>query len=69
MVVLPDDLPEYGIDPQRFPIARAVRMSGSLPFYFDPVVLTVGRRRTLFVDGGLLSNFPVWLFDVKGVPR
>ncbi|GAB6932630.1 patatin-like phospholipase family protein [Calditerricola satsumensis] len=69
MVVLPDDLPQYGIDPQRFPIARAVRMSGSLPFYFDPVVLTVGRRRVLFVDGGLLSNFPVWLFDVEGVPR
>ena len=21
------------------------------------------------VDGGLISNFPVWLFDVEGIPR
>ena len=21
------------------------------------------------VDGGLLSNFPVWLFDAKGIPK
>ncbi|MFO7248477.1 MAG: patatin-like phospholipase family protein [Bacillota bacterium] len=69
VVVLPDDLPQYGVDPQRFPVARAVRMSGSLPFAFDPVILTTGRRRIVFVDGGLLSNFPVWLFDVKGRPR
>lgn len=34
MVVLPDDLPKYGINPERFSVARAIRMSCSIPFFF-----------------------------------
>ncbi|TCP31167.1 NTE family protein [Scopulibacillus darangshiensis] len=64
MVVLPDDLTHYGIDPAKFSVARAVRMSCSLPFFFEPVPLYNQRgEKCLIVDGGVLSNFPLWLFD------
>jgi NTE family protein len=72
MLVLPDDLPHYldpqdgkPIVPERFKVSDAVRMSMSIPFFFQPVELVhaeSGRRSTI-VDGGMLSNFPVWLFD------
>lgn len=42
-------------------------MSMSIPFFFEPVKfihLKTGREH-LIVDGGMLSNFPVWLFDVE----
>ena len=82
MIVLPDDLPKYGIDSATFSVARAARMSMSIPYFFEPVKLSVKepydddikknkrkRRKCFIVDGGLLSNFPVWLFDAKkGTP-
>ncbi|MDP4163688.1 MAG: patatin-like phospholipase family protein, partial [Bacillota bacterium] len=39
LVVLPDDLDKYGIDPGSFSIARAIRMSCSIPYFFEPVKL------------------------------
>jgi NTE family protein len=63
MLVLPGDLAEFGIDPDEFSIARAVRMSMSIPFYFVPHRLTGQDSTSLVVDGGLLSNYPVWLLD------
>jgi NTE family protein len=73
MLVLPADLANYklpGTDqpiaPDEFKIADAVRMSMSIPFFFQPVLLEsvdTGVMCTI-VDGGLLSNFPVWLFDI-----
>lgn len=69
MLIFPDDLKEFGIDPNRFSIARAVRMSSSIPYFFRPSFLYRGSVKHCLVDGGLLSNFPVWLFDVPGVPR
>jgi NTE family protein len=73
MLVLPADLASYRrpgtdepIDPDTFKIADAVRMSMSIPFFFQPVLLEsaqTGETCTI-VDGGILSNFPVWLFDV-----
>ena len=54
------------MDPDELEIAAAVRMSMSIPIFFDPVVYNgppQPRRAALIVDGGLLSNFPVWLFD------
>lgn len=72
MVVLPKDMAAYGVDPERVDVARAVRMSVSLPYFFRPVVQHFpgpdGGFRSYIVDGGLLSNFPVWLFDVPGTP-
>jgi NTE family protein len=38
-------------------------MSMSYPFLFAPVTLHRGGRPHYIVDGGLLSNFPIWLFD------
>lgn len=59
LVVLPQGIARYGLEPDRFEVARAVRMSMSIPIFFEPVVLA----KSYFVDGGLLSNFPIWLFD------
>ncbi|MBP2240842.1 NTE family protein [Cytobacillus eiseniae] len=69
LVVLPDDLVNYGIDPGAFPIAKAVRMSCSLPYFFEPVKLHVRRDVSIIVDGGVLSNFPMWLFDKDNVKK
>jgi NTE family protein len=69
IMILPDDLSKYAIDPMEFEIAKAVRMSASIPFYFNPVQLSYNNGNSMVVDGGILSNFPVWLFDVKGIPR
>jgi NTE family protein len=72
LLVLPDDLVFYKepgsstlIDPDHFKISRAARMSMSIPYFFDPIKLESSQGGTsLIVDGGTLSNFPVWLFDV-----
>lgn len=64
-LVFPDDLADYGFaDPKAFPVSHAVRASMSIPFFFEPYELECpnGHTATL-VDGGLLSNFPVDLFD------
>ena len=72
LLVLPDDLADYKqpkrstlIDPDEFKVSRAARMSMSIPYFFDPVRLEHKNGRTsVIIDGGTLSNFPVWLFDV-----
>ncbi|WP_108025516.1 patatin-like phospholipase family protein [Melghirimyces profundicolus] len=70
LLVLPRDLAEYGIPPDGLSVARAVHMSCSIPYVFDPVRMfhTPTRRYSYVVDGGVLSNFPVWIFDQK-IPR
>lgn len=69
LVVLPDDLPKYEIDPNTFPIAKAIRMSCSLPYFFEPIKLKNGGSPNVLVDGGVLSNFPMWLFDKENVKK
>lgn len=70
LLVLPQDLQTYGYTKEQFSVARAVRMSCSIPFFFDPVRLVhkPSNRRCYIVDGAILSNFPVWIFD-KENPR
>jgi NTE family protein len=73
MLVLPGDLAQFldprsgsPIDPASTRIADAVRMSMSIPYFFTPISLvhaTTGQACTI-VDGGVVSNFPVWIFDV-----
>lgn len=60
-IVFPDHLADYGIDPNSFPVARAVRMSASVPFFFRPVPLhNPHTGDTAFVvDGALTANFPL----------
>jgi NTE family protein len=65
---LPWDYERYGYQPGEQAVADAVRASMSIPFFFKPVRLpnrVTGRESTL-VDGGLLSNFPVDVFDARG---
>ncbi len=68
MLVLPDDAPKLGVEPDDLLIADAVRMSMSIPIFFDPVIRTNKKDgiRHMIVDGGMLSNYPIWLFDAKG---
>ncbi|WP_042479226.1 patatin-like phospholipase family protein [Bacillus ndiopicus] len=69
MIVLPDDLISYGIDANRFLVARALRMSCSIPFFFEPVILKARNNESVIVDGGVLSNFPFWIFDERNGKR
>ncbi|WP_163102621.1 patatin-like phospholipase family protein [Peribacillus alkalitolerans] len=69
LLVIPDDLPNYGINPSTFSIAKAVRMSCSIPYFFEPVKLRTPSNENLVVDGGVLSNFPMWLFDKENVKK
>jgi len=65
LVVLPDDLKRiYGLKPREFSVARAVRMSAGLPYFFIPEKIQgeKERQKSIIVDGGLLSNFPIWVF-------
>ncbi|RAL26585.1 patatin-like phospholipase family protein [Thermoflavimicrobium daqui] len=70
LLVLPDDIEEYGISREKLSIARAVRMSSSIPYFFEPVKIKhqTTKKTSYIVDGGVLSNFPVWLFD-RDEPR
>ena len=68
LLVLPRDAPKLGItDPDDLGVALAVRMSMSIPIFFEPVKFANPQtgREHLIVDGGMLSNFPVWLFDAE----
>lgn len=69
MMVLPKDLSQYGIDPRKFSVARAVRMSCTIPYFFQPVTMRISGEKMYIVDGGLLSNYPIWLFDSPSTPR
>ncbi|MER3438364.1 MAG: patatin, partial [Chloroflexota bacterium] len=65
LLVLPRDAGKLGIDADDLDVSLAVRMSASIPLFFEPVRFVNPRtgRQHVLVDGGLLSNFPVWLFD------
>ncbi|HLM76807.1 MAG TPA: patatin-like phospholipase family protein [Rubrobacteraceae bacterium] len=68
LLVLPRDAKKLGVsNPDDLPVAQAVRMSMSIPVFFEPVKLANPQtgREHLIVDGGMLSNFPVWLFDAE----
>jgi len=43
------------------PIALAVRISMSIPLFWKAVKL----GRDTMVDGGVLNNYPIWVFDGK----
>ena len=79
MLVLPDDinpdlhqltteqkeerhgiLEQYNIAHfEDFKLAEAVRLSSSIPLFFKPEKL----GESYILDGGLLSNFPLWIYD------
>ena len=66
LLALPQDAVHIDTEPDELSVALAVRMSMAIPLFFEPVHV----NGHLIVDGGLLSNFPVWLFDSHGrAPR
>ena len=72
MLRLPWDYkPLLGTDPDKQPVADAVRASASIPFFFRPFAMTAGPEVTgghkaiLCTDGGMLSNYPIDIFDRK----
>lgn len=71
MVVFPEDVALYvdgdgkPLDPAEFPIAEAVRISAGYPYFFPSLKLrdaATGKQGAL-VDGGIVSSYPVFLFD------
>ncbi|HEX3172895.1 MAG TPA: patatin-like phospholipase family protein [Solirubrobacterales bacterium] len=70
LLLLPRDAKRFGIDPDELSVADAVRMSMSIPLFFEPWRWRsqADGREHLIVDGGVLSNFPVWIFDSEGEP-
>ena len=68
LVRLPWDYARYGLKADDQLVADAVRASMSIPFFYEPVRFT-GRDdggeelRSFMVDGGMLSNFPIEVFD------
>jgi len=64
LILLPEDIADYGKDPDELEVAWAVRMSMSIPYFYKPVVLEDREGNSHYiVDGGILSNYPVWIFD------
>jgi NTE family protein len=67
LVRFPWDYHLYGLDPDTQLVADAVRASMSIPFFYEPVRLQGrddGEETTCYlVDGGMLSNFPIDVFD------
>jgi NTE family protein len=62
---LPWDYELFDRDPDQELVADAVRASISIPLFFEPRKLRnerTGAESTL-VDGGVLSNFPIEIFD------
>ena len=76
LVRLPWDLPYYLLNAQEmaddakqievidaYPVVDAVRTSMSIPFFFRPFQQKTAFGACTWVDGGLLQNFPVTVFD------
>ena len=66
MRLLPDSLSDA--EKTGFSVAEAVRLSMSIPLFFAPGQL----GSDVIVDGGILSNYPVWIYDeqdLNAVPR
>jgi NTE family protein len=55
----------YGLDPGHVPVVEAVRASTAIPFFYRPARSPDKRdgRQAWLVDGGILSNFPIDVFD------
>jgi len=62
---LPWDLRAHGRDPDEYPVARAVRASAAIPFFFEPVRVDSQFGKLTLVDGSLLRTYPIDIFDRK----
>lgn len=63
---LPWDYPtRFNVDPDEMPVVDAVRASMAIPYFFTPARCPDRHsgETVWMVDGGMLSNFPVSVFD------
>jgi len=64
LLVFPQDLKLFGLIPNNFSVAKAVRMSMSIPIFYEPYKLKdIFNKEHLIVDGGIFCNYPIWLLD------
>ncbi|NNG19780.1 patatin-like phospholipase family protein [Naumannella sp. ID2617S] len=63
MTLFPWDCAGYGLDPDELSVAHAVRASAAIPFFFEPARFRTPRGIVSLVDGGILSNYPITIFD------
>lgn len=61
---LPWDYDDFGRNRASQHVVEAVRASMSIPFFYRPVRWdTADGKKVWLVDGGMLSNFPITVFD------
>ncbi len=67
LVIFPDDINRlYGLKKKDLKVATAVRMSASFPYFFMPKKWKDHHsEERYFLDGGILSNFPLWIFNQR----
>jgi NTE family protein len=72
MVEFPTDVALYrdaagrALEPEAFPIYKAVRVSAGFPYFFPPVGElrdASTHKQGVLVDGGVVSAFPLFVFD------
>jgi NTE family protein len=63
LVHLPWQYDEYGLEPDEQLVVDAVRASASIPYFFEPVSLQGPKGTSTLVDGALVSNYPISMFD------
>jgi NTE family protein len=63
LVYLPWQYADYGRDPDEQKVVDAVRASASIPYFFEPVSLRGPHGTSTLVDGALVSNYPISMFD------
>jgi NTE family protein len=71
LLLFPRDASLFGIDPDRLGVALTLRMSSGIPIVYEPIRLSHIQedKEHLLVDGGMLSNFPLWVFDRTSDPE
>lgn len=68
LMILPKNAKDFGKNPDEMELVEAMRMSMAFPFFFTPKKYTFQNEQHWMVDGGVLSNFPAWLFDKSPSP-
>lgn len=69
-IIIPEDMADYGMNPEEVSIAEAVYMSMSVPFLFKPTILNTKQdnKKCILCDGEILSDYPIYIFDVNSMP-
>ena len=60
-IILPKDLANYQINPDYFPVSKAITMSATYPGFFKPH--KIGNKK--IIDGGLTNNYPIDVFNIN----